>query len=405
MDSDRTVLVVNSGSSSIKFALFDLTLIEPRRIWNGVVNRIGSGAGQFIAKDVHGALIVSETMHIHNHGEALDLLLGWIDLRSDINMIDAIVHRVVHGGLNCDCALVATQEIEETLQKLIPLAPLHLPHNLAGIAAVRERLPELQQIVCFDTAFHAGLPRVARLTGLPSRYEKEGIVRYGFHGLSYEFIIDNVRRRDGDAAANGRIIVAHLGNGASMVAIKSGQSIETSMGFSTISGLPMGTRTGDLDPGILLYLLTEKNMSAEKVQDLLYKQSGLLGISGLSRNMVDLLAQQDQPQVADAIDYFCHHARRHLAGLTASLGGLDRLIFTGGIGANSPEIRTRICTGLDYLGIGLHSERNAANECVLSEDDNSVLVEAVATDEELVMARHARDILVAVEPQRVRVNG
>ena len=239
------------------------------------------------------------------------------------------------------------------------------------------------------------MPRVAQLTGLPRRFDEDGIRRYGFHGLSYEYVIDEIRRRRGDRAASARIVAAHLGNGASMAAIKGGRSIETSMSFSTLAGLPMGTRPGDLDPGILLYLLEEKKITPGDLQQVLYHQSGLLGRSGLSRNMADLLARQDLPEAAEAVEFFCHHARRHLAGLTASLGGLDRLVFTGGVGANSPEIRARICQGLGYLGLEIDADRNLRQESLISADDSAVMIEAFMTDEELVIARHVRDLSAA----------
>ena len=231
---------------------------------------------------------------------------------------------------------------------------------------------------------------------MPRHFEKEGIRRYGFHGLSYDYVLGEVRRRDGDAAANARIIVAHLGNGASMAAIKGGRSVETSMGFSTLAGLPMGTRPGDLDPGALLHLLIEKKMTPDALQQVLYNESGLLGLSGLSRNMADLLAKRDVPEAAEAIDFFCHHARRHLAGLTAALGGLDRLVLTGGIGANSPVIRARVCEGLGYLGLTLDAGRNERQERVVSAEDSAVLIETFKTDEELVVARQTRGLLDAV---------
>jgi acetate kinase len=288
---------------------------------------------------------------------------------------------------------MVTPALEARLRRLIPLAPLHLPHNLAGILAVRLRRPDLAQVACFDTAFHRGLPRLARLTGLPRRFSDEGIRRFGFHGLSYEYVLDDLRQREGDEAT-GRIIVAHLGNGASMAAIRDGQSVETTMGFSTLAGLPMGTRSGDLDPGALLYLLVERQMSPENVQALLYEQSGLLGLSGISRNMEELLTRMtDEPAAAEAVGFFCYQARKHLAALTAALGGLDRLIFTGGIGANAPEIRARICGGLAYLAIEVDEHRNSAGALCISSAASRVVVEAVQTDEELMIARHVRRLL------------
>jgi len=405
MASNEAILVLNSGSSSVKFALFDLATDEPHRLWSGALERIGADSGRFAATDVHGTVLIDETPAIPNHVTALDMLLRWVEGRVSRTDLAAVGHRVVHGGEECDCSLLVTPGLEARLKRLIPLAPLHLPHNLEGIMSVRLRRPDLTQVAAFDTAFHHGLPRVARLTGLPRRFGEAGIRRYGFHGLSYEYVVEEVRRRDGEAAANARIIVAHLGNGASMAAIRDGRSVETTMGFSTLAGLPMGTRPGDLDPGVLLHLLIEKNMTADALQQVLYTGSGLLGLSGLSRNMADLLARRDVPEAAEAIDFFCHHARRHLAGLTAALGGLDRLIFTGGIGANSPEIRASICDRLGYLGLSLDADRNAGQQRVVSTDGSAVLIEAFKTDEELVIARHTQSILSMSGKKNAQAHG
>lgn len=393
MTFDRTILVINCGSSSVKFALFADERAGPRRVWSGALQRLGLPEGRFTANAEDGGVLFNETRDIPNHVAALDLLLTRVEQLTSHGRLWAVGHRVVHGGDACDCPLPVTPALEARLQGLVPLAPLHLPHNLAGIAAVRAARPGLPQVASFDTAFHQGLPRLARLTGLPRRLEEEGIRRYGFHGLSYESVIDELRHRHGDDAANGRIIVAHLGNGASMAAFREGQSVETTMGFSTLGGLPMGTRSGDLDPGTVLYLLMEKAMTAEQVQDLLYEQSGLLGLSGLSRNMRELLERSEtEVGAAEAVAFFCYQARKHLAALTASLGGLDRLVFTGGIGANAPEIRARICEGLAYLGIMLDETRNAAGERTVSRHGSGVVVEAFPTDEELIIARHVRHV-------------
>lgn len=394
MISDPVILVINCGSSSVKFALFADERGVPRRLWSGALDRIGLSEARFRAKGADGDELFDETQDIPNHVAALDLLISKLEKLFQHDRIQAVGHRVVHGGDGCDCPLIVTAALQARLRKLIPLAPLHLPHNLAGIMAVRVRRPDLPQVACFDTAFHQRLPRLARLTGLPRSFEKDGIRRYGFHGLSYEYVIDELCRRHGDDAAKGRSIVAHLGNGASMAAIKDGRSIDTTMGFSTLAGLPMGTRSGDLDPGIVLHLILQEGMTAEQVQDLLYEQSGLLGLSGLSHNMRELLARSDsEAAAAEAVGFFCYQARRHLAALTASLGGLDLLVFTGGIGANSPEIRARICDGLGYLGIVLDETRNAAGERTISGYGSDVVIEAFATDEEFMIARHVQGIL------------
>ena len=392
--SDPTILAINCGSSSVKFALFSAEEDAPRRLWSGALQRLGLPEGRFVAKGKDGAILFDETVDIPNHVTALDLLLSRVEDLTSRNALWAVGHRVVHGGDDCDCPLVVTAALEARLRKLIPLAPLHLPHNLAGIAAVRNARPDLPQVACFDTAFHHGLPRLARLTGLPRAFADEGILRYGFHGLSYEYVMSELQRRHGPTVANERIVIAHLGNGVSLAAIKDGRSVETTMGFSTLGGLPMGTRSGDLDPGIVLYLLMEKGMTAEQVQHLLYEQSGLLGLSDLSRNMRELLVRSgSEAAAAEAVGFFCYQARKHLAALTASLGGLDRLVFTGGIGANAPEVRARICEGLGYLGVVLDERRNAAGERTISSSGSDVVVEAFPTDEELMIARHVRHVL------------
>ena len=391
--SDPAILVINCGSSSAKFALFADERDVRRRLWSGSLDRIGLADGRFRAIDESGNAVVDETRAIPEHAQALRMLLDMFARHSSGVSPIAVGHRVVHGGADCDCPLPVDEVLLTRLRRLVPLAPLHLPHNLAGIAAVRGVRPDRPQVACFDTAFHHGLPRLARLTGLPRAFADEGILRYGFHGLSYEYVMTELRRRYGPNVAKECIVVAHLGNGASMAAIRDGRSVDTTMGFSTLGGLPMGTRSGDLDPGIVLYLLMEKGMTAQQVQQLLYEQSGLLGLSSLSRNMQELLARADTaPAAAEAVDFFCYQARKHLAALTATIGGLDRLVFTGGIGANAPEIRARICDGLAYLGILLDETRNAAGERTISNHGSDVVVEAFATDEELMIARHVRQV-------------
>ncbi len=391
--SDPTILVINCGSSSVKFALFANEPNAPRRLVSGALERLGLPDARFRAKDEDRNILIDEIHDIPNHVAALDLLLSKLETLLSHDQVLAVGHRVVHGGNDCDCSLPVTAALESRLRKLIPLAPLHLPHNLAGIMAVRVRRPDVLQVACFDTAFHLALPRLARLTGLPQDFEEQGIRRYGFHGFSYEYVIEELRSRTGDATANSRLIVAHLGNGASMAAFRDGQSVETTTGLTTLAGLPMGTRSGDLDPGILLYLLKEKGITTEQMQRLLYRQCGLLGLSGLSRNMQKLLARPGSKAAAEAIEFFCYRARKHLAALTAPLGGLDRLVFTGGIGANSPEIRAKICDGLSYLGIELGNARNASGRPIISAKSSSVVVEAFPTDEEIMIARHVRHVL------------
>jgi acetate kinase len=393
MTASSTILVINCGSSSVKFAVFanDASL---RRLWRGRLERIGLAVSRFAAVDASGVQVVEECDAIADHGMALEFLFRKLERDTSAALPAAVGHRVVQGGADCDCPLIVTSSLEARLRALAPLAPLHMPHNLAGIAAVKKIRPGIVQVACFDTAFHLDLPRLARLTGLPRRFYAQGIRRYGYHGLSYEYVIEELRAREGDAAAHGRMIVAHLGNGVSMAAIRDARSVETSMGFSTLAGLPMGTRSGNLDPGIVLYLITQQGMTPEQVQDLLYRQSGLLGLSGISRNMRELLAQSAaQAPAAEAVAFFCYRARAQLAALTAALGGLDRLVFTGGIGANAPHIRAEICKGLGYLGIALDATHNADRRRRISAPHAAVAIEAFPTDEELMIARHVQRVL------------
>lgn len=385
----KTILVLNCGSSSVKFAVFSTVGPEPKRLWSGNVERIGLPESRFTVGNEAGT-VIDDTYAVDSHAKALDLVLSWLEEITSPESLHAVGHRVVHGGNDCNCPLPVTPALLSQLAQLTPLAPLHLPHNVAGIEAIRVRRPNLSQFACFDTAFHHSLPRLARLTGLPRSVATgtSGIRRYGFHGLSYEYVIEDIRRREGERAAQGRIVVVHLGNGASMAGIHGGRSVETTMGFSTLAGLPMGTRVGDLDPGLLLYLLLEKQMTPEALHRLLYEQSGLLGLSGRSRNMVDLLAKPDDTAAAEAVDYFCYRARGYLARLTAALGGLDRVVFTGGIGAHAPLVRAGTLDGLAYLGIRLDARRNNQHRRVISTAASQVLVEAFETDEELMIARH-----------------
>lgn len=394
MGTRDAILTINCGSSSVKFALFTAEN-EPWRLFKGAVARIGLPDGQLRFEDSGSATLVDEIVIARDHERSLMLVLETVGRHAKGLNLVGVGHRVVHGGPDCDCPLAINAPLLARLDRLVPLAPLHLPHNLAGIAAVRRARPDLPQFACFDTAFHQNLPRLARLTALPRALEQEEIRRYGFHGLSYEYVLDELRRRDGEQKAGERLVVAHLGNGASMAAIRGGRSVETTMGFSTLGGLPMGTRSGDLDPGIILYLLTEKGMTVEGVVRLLYEESGLLGLSGISSNMQDLLVRTDDPAATEAVEFFCYQARKHLGSLAAALGGLDRIVFTGGIGANAPSVRAKICENLEHLSIALDETRNQRGNGAISAARSRVRVEAFPTDEELMIARHVRGLLAA----------
>lgn len=391
---NSAVLTLNTGSSSLKFAIFT-NGERPRRLWSGAIERIGLPGTRFRLSDARDTVVHEETGTIDNHDAALKRLrLATEHDASGVKLV-AVGHRIAHGGPDCGCPEQVTPALRARLQQLTALAPLHLPANLAGIDAVRIARPDLTQIACFDTSFHHDLPHIARLSGLPRALQDEGMRRYGFHGLSYEYIVKALRSAGVDVDRE-RIVVAHLGNGASMCAIRGGKSLETTMGFSTIAGLPMGTRSGDVDPGLLLHLLIEKKMTPEAVSQMLYAESGLLGLSGISRNMQELLQRPDDA-ATEAVAYFCYHARRHLAGLTASLGGIDRLVFTGGIGVNAPQVRAKICDGLTYLGIALERGANFRGDSVISAAGAGVTVEVRQTDEEAMIADHVHKFM-ASEP-------
>jgi len=386
------ILTLNAGSSSLKFALFSR---DPgyNRIVDGIVEEIGGPAARLSIRRRGSDQTAVPGGDLGSHDAAFTRVLDAIGESANGWNIEAVGHRVAHGGPDCDCPKRVTPALKEMLHGIVHLAPLHLPANLAGIAAVTARRPGLPQVACFDTAFHRDLPRLAKMTGLPREIDRPELTRYGYHGLSCEYILRTLRD-DGAEVDRERIIIAHLGNGASMTAIKSGRSVETTMGFSTLSGLPMGTRSGDIDPGLVLYLLRETGLTAESLEALLFNRSGLLGLSGLSNDMRVLLDSPDN-RAAEAVDYFCYHVRRQLAGLTAVLGGLDRLVFTGGIGANAAEVRQQICKDLAHIGIGLDPEANARGDVRICAPNARVVIEARTTDEEAMIASHVSETLAA----------
>lgn len=386
MSSDRSILVLNSGSSSIKFALFGAEAALPR-LFAGALDRIGLSGGRFRAHGLPGERMIDDACDLADHDAALGVLMPAIEQHLTGHPIVAAGHRVVHGGAHYLDHQLVTAEMVSRLSEMAHLAPLHLPGNVAGMKALQNKRSDISQIACFDTTFHRSMPRIAQLTGLPREHFDEGIRRFGFHGLSYEYVVDALRQT-GVAVEAERIVIAHLGNGASMCAVQGGRSIETTMGYSTLPGLLMGTRPGDVDPGIILHLLQRKGLTAEQVGSLLYERSGLLGISGRTSDMRELLSLSDQPAVNEAIELFCYRARYHLAALTAALGGVDRVVFTGGIGAHAPLIRAKICDGLEYLGISLEPAANAADADVVSRPGSRVILQAMLSDEELVAARH-----------------
>jgi acetate kinase len=381
------ILAINRGSSSIKFAVYRESLEGPE-LW-GKLDRIGLAGGVFRAWDSKHAAVADQKLELPGQQEALKKLLDWLESRS--LELRVVGHRVVHGGTLYDRPRRVTPEVIAGLKTLIPLAPEHLPQEIEGIEAIGRLDANLPQVVCFDTAFHRGMPRQAQLYGLPRELAEAGVLRYGFHGLSYEYIAGEAPR--------GRVVAAHLGNGSSLAAIRDGASVDTSMGFTPSGGIAMGTRCGDLDPAVVLYWMREKKVSAEQMGTLINEKSGLLGLSGLSPDMQDLLAKEkDDAAAAEAIAVFCYQARKQAGAFAAALGGLDTLVFAGGIGENASVIRERICAGLGFLGVRLDPAANARHADTISSADSTVLVRVIRTNEELIVARHSLSILSADRP-------
>ncbi|PZR00344.1 MAG: acetate kinase [Cereibacter sphaeroides] len=392
--TDQAILTLNAGSSSLKLALYAAT--GDAAMATGLIDRIGA-EGSLRLRDASGADIAVETKpaDFASHAAALRMVLAALDRNFDGLRIVAVGHRVVHGGPDHDAPILLDTASIDRLEKLNPLAPLHQPHNIAGIRAAHEAFPEAAQIACFDTAFHRAQPFVNDTYALPREYYDRGVRRYGFHGLSYEYISGEMARSLPELA-KGRVVVAHLGNGASMCAIAEGRPVSTTMGFSALDGLAMGTRTGQIDPGVLLYLLDHEKLSLADLSDLLYRRSGLLGMSGLSNDMRTLEASDD-PNAKLAIDYFVTRIRRETASLAAAMGGIDALIFCGGIGENSRLIRASACEGLDWMGITLDPTRNQRNEPEISAEASPVKVLVMPTNEELVIARATRRLAIGTE--------
>jgi acetate kinase len=388
------ILVLNAGSSSIKFSLF-LSHVRPERrdlVCDGECEGIGHRV-HFTAKNGAGASLVAEYLAEGTaHEDALAVLLRWLKGHFQDHRLVAAAHRVVHGGSRYAAPVRIDASVIAELRRLIPLAPLHEPHNLAAIAAISKLYPALPQIACFDTSFHHTQDEVATAFALPRRLAAEGIRRYGFHGLSYEYIASVLPDFLGRAEANGRVVVAHLGSGASMCAMLRRKSVATTMGFTALDGLPMSRRCGNLDPGVVLYLMQEKGMTAAEVSDLLYDESGLFGVSGVSDDMQTLLASKD-PHAADAVALFVYRIGRELGSLAAALGGLDALVFTAGIGEHAPEIRRRVCEQALWIGVHIDEAANAAGGPRITLNGSKATAWVLPTDEDLMIARHAWAVL------------
>src|SRR5450759_5201169 len=387
------ILTINGGSSSIKFALFEAD-DSLRRILEGGIERIGLPEATLRVKGLDQADNLSRLVTAQDHTVAVGALMDWIEERSGRDALTAVGHRVVHGGPKYSKPQRITAEMVEELHRLSPLDSEHLPEEILLTEAFHRRFPDLPQVACFDTAFHHDLPRVAQLLPIPRRYEAQGVRRYGFHGLSYAFLMEELDRLAGPEAAQGRVILAHLGNGASLAAVRDGKSVDTSMSFTPTAGVPMSTRSGDLDPGLVWYLARTENISAKQYNEMASLRSGLRGISEPSSDMRDLLDRETQDvRAAEAVALFCYQAKKWIGSFAAALGGLDTLVFAGGIGENAPLVRERICDGLGFLGIELNQKRNAKNAPLISPDAGRVKVRVIRTDEELMIARSVTRVL------------
>ena len=387
------ILTINSGSSSLKFSIYRIEKNEMLE-YKGEISRIGMDEGIFEIYDVSDNEVINKQVRVQNHNESLKMLFKWLEKNSSNENIAVVGHRLVHGGTRFIEPVILDDNAIHHLKELIPLAPEHLPHEIKAIKIIKEEFPEIEQVACFDTSFHHHMPRIAKSVPINLKMWNEGIRRYGFHGLSYEYIIQELEKEAGSKIFSERIIIAHLGNGASMAAIKNGKSVDTTMGFTPAGGLVMGTRSGDLDPGIIVYLQKEKNFTAESVNKLVNEKSGLLGLSGSSSNMKDLLERQEKDENAKlAIDIFCYQAKKYLGGLINVLGGLDTLVFTAGIGENSSEIRRRICENTEYLGLKIDERRNTNNDKIISSENSKIVVRVMKTNEELMIARHSKNIV------------
>ena len=388
---DDYALVLNAGSSSLKFCVFQRPAGQGWRLEaRGQIEGIGTSP-RLSVKDAEGQSLANETTAVSDGREALQALAAWLRSKYGGSRVLGVGHRVVHGGAEFKGPTILNEQVLAKLRELIPLAPLHQPYNLAAIDAAFERLPDVPQVACFDTSFHRGQPAVAELIPLPRDLRNMGLQRYGFHGLSYEYIA-SVLPEVAPGIAHGKVIVAHLGSGASLCALKQGKSVDSTLGFTALDGLCMGTRPGSIDPGVVLHLFQGLKLSVKDVETLLYKRSGLLGISGMSNDMRDLLGRSES-EARLAVDYFVYRAAKEIGALTAVLGGVDAIVFTAGIGENSPEIRERICKASAWLGIELDDAANRNRETRISTGASKVSVWVIPTNEELMIARHTGALL------------
>jgi acetate kinase len=387
-----SILTINAGSSSVKFAVFSDADI-PARILSGQVERIGNPAAQLVAKRAGSQTEDRQPIDADTHEKAADSIAGYIRGHLGDDAILAIGHRIVHGGFKLLEHQIITPQVLAELRRVQPMDMNHLPREIALVEAFGKAFPGKKQVACFDTAFHRDLPAVAKILPIPRELTDSGIRRYGFHGLSYTYLMDRLRELAGEEAANGRVILAHLGAGASMAAVRAGKPVDTTMSFTPIAGLVMATRPGDLDPGLLVYLMRERKMSADQLEDFLSQRCGLLGISQTSSDMRDLVnARASDPRAAEAVAIFCYQAKKYICAYAGALGGVDTIVFAGGIGEHSAEVRAEICAGIEFLGVNLDSASNGKSADVISSKESRVQVRIIPTDEEIVIVKIVRSM-------------
>ena len=388
-----SVLTINGGSSSIKFAVFDVSR-SPLLILSGKLEGLGRESARLTIKISGEDTVSAGAVEAPDYASAVSVLMGWLQKQVNLDALIAIGHRIVHGGPDHAQPELITAALLSRLRALQPLDPEHLPGEIQLIEAFQKALPRLKQIACFDTEFHRDMPKLAKMLAIPRHYFETGVWRYGFHGLSYRYLMQALHQQAGETAAMGKVILAHLGNGASMAAVREGKCVDTSMGLTPAAGLVMGTRSGDIDPGLCSLLARTENMTATQFDYMINHQSGLLGLSETSSDMQELLAKSTKDQrAADAVALFCYQARKQVGAYAAVLGGLDSLIFSGGIGENAAAVRLRICEGLEFLGITLDETKNLANAAVISTSQSRVQVRVIPTDEESMIAQFVCDVL------------
>ena len=384
---NEIILAVNGGSSSIKFALFEAA-VEPKLLFKGAIEGIGLDGATFRVKGRSPEDSFTRNVLAHIYTDATTLLLNWVGSHSVCGSITAIGHRIVHRGQKYSSPVRLTNVVVDELKKLVSIDPEHMANEIELANAYINRFPKVRQFACFDTEFHRDMPLVARLLPIPRRYESKGIRRYGFHGLSYEFLLGELARFSGTTASLGRIVLAHIGSGVSLAAVRDGKSFDTSMSFTPNSGVPMGTRTGDLDPGLAPYLAMTEDIGPCQFYEMVNFKSGLIGISETTPDMRELLKQMPHDsKAAEAVAYFCYRIKKCVGEFAAALGGIDTLIFSGGIGESAPSIRTQVCDGLQFLGIELDTQKNALNQNLISSSASKVTVHAIPTNEELMIAK------------------